>query len=193
MTNEHALDPTIELRLAARHASIPLHDFAARLSLPVAELRGALLTILLTSRSHAEAASPCPEQGNHNSTAVEGEGREREERPERFPTSPNVTSEKKKRETFTLRSDARETEVIHQPTTFARYLATLLDDEGSLSAYELLVDRNPPELLLRALDIVERTPRERIRGKLGAYFTGTLANLAKGPPQPYARSSSTSP
>lgn len=188
MSTAHALDPQVEIRLAAHRLLVPLRTLAAQLGLPDAALRGALLALLLDPRARARAASACPD-GQRRDHDAEGGGRGREERAGTFG---NVTSEKKYVGTFTLRSDAREATALHSPRDLARRIAARLGDERSAAAYELLARRHPPELLERALGIVERTPSERIRGSPGAYFTGIVANLAKNP-TPYDRTSPSAP
>lgn len=187
MTHEHALDPTIELRLATRRTTLSIHDLATQLRLPVTELRGALLTILLASRPHAEVVFPYPTSTEHTFSAPEGEPTEGEERTRRNErTRPDIYFETKR--SFV----ARETTVIHTQPDFAHQLATALDNIEALTTYRHLAEQHPFELLTRALGITLRAPRERIRGTRGAYFMGVVAVLAKTSPSAYARSSSPS-
>lgn len=51
------------------------------------------------------------------------------------------------------------------------HLAETLDDMKSLLTYQRFVQRHSESLLLEILDIVMRTPKEKIRNSRGAYFT----------------------
>lgn len=188
MTDTHGLDPTLDLRLGHRRASIQLHDLATATGLPVTRLRGLLLTLLLTSRCHRGAASACPIDPQPQLPTAEGgtPGREGTERSEPFP------KDEKGPETFgaveSERSDARE--ASGSSSALAEHLARSLGDEGNLPALKRLAERHPEPLLLRALDLTLRVAPERIRRSRGAYFTGVLAILTKPSSSPYDRTPS---
>jgi hypothetical protein len=63
MTPTSVLDPRIELRFRGRCLTVSVADLARALHVPVVDLRGALLALLLRPRPAATAASACPPTG----------------------------------------------------------------------------------------------------------------------------------
>lgn len=184
MTGAHGLDPALDVRLGGRRASLSLHDLATASGIPVARLRGVLLSFLLTSRHHEGAALPHPPSLE---TTDEGEATEGE--PERSRRSPTFPKDKKGPETFGTpepeRPDAREG--THADGTLAAHLARSLGDEANLRGLERLVAGHPEALLRRALAVTLRVPAGRIRSSRGAYFTGVVRRLLTNSPDPHDR------
>lgn len=196
MRDVRGLDPALDLRLGGRHASISLHDLATASGIPVARLRGILLSLLLTSRARAGAGSPCP--APVPTTEGEGEATEGESESGRSERSPTFPNENKTPRPFGTsgtsgpeRSDARGSDGDHP--VLARRLALSLDDAPNLAAFERAVRRHPEALVLRALDLTLRVPRGHIRKSPGAYFTGVLAALTRNPPPSHDRTPSSPP
>ena len=74
MTPTSVLDPRIELRFRGRCVTVSVADLARALHVPVVDLRGALLALLLRPRPTATAASACPPTGTTSPTkSAEGE------------------------------------------------------------------------------------------------------------------------
>lgn len=191
MGDRHGLDPTLELVLGGRRASVSLGDLASAAGLPAARLRGVLLSLLLTSRCHAGAASPCPPAPP--ATANEGEPTEgesrRSERSQPFPTFPTFPNENMKGpETFPTSesrgSDARDGDT---DPSLALQVIRRLGGEANAASLARLVRRHPEAFVLQALDAAVGVPADRIRVSRAAYFTGVLAKLTKNHPPPYDR------
>jgi hypothetical protein len=60
----------------------------------------------------------------------------------------------------------------------AIHLAETLDDMKSLLTYERFVKRYSESHLLEILDIVMKTPKEKIKNSRGAYFTFLVTQRA---------------
>jgi hypothetical protein len=61
---------------------------------------------------------------------------------------------------------------------FALHLAETLDDMKSLLSYQRFVQRYSESFLDEILEIVIKTPKERIRNSRGAYFTFLVTQRA---------------
>lgn len=190
MTGGHGLDPALDVRLGGRRASVTIDALAASAGVPVARLRGALLSLLLTARARAAAGSPCPSPSPPAATEGAAEGEPTEGKSRRSGRCPTFPKEEEGPETFPTsgRSDAREGRA---GPSLAQHVARSLGDEANLAAIASAVRGHPEALVLRALDVALDLPADRVRVSRGAYFTGVLAKLDTNPP-PYARTSSAS-
>ena len=179
MTVAHGLDPALDVRLGDRHATVALDDLAAATGVPARRLRGVLLSLLLTSRARAGAASPC--LNPVSALEAEGEATEGESgRSERSPMSQNkYESPRTSGTSESRRSDARE--AGDDGPSLAQRIAASLGDAQNLAALERVVRRYPETVVLRALELTLRVPRGHIRKSPGAYFTGVLATLTRNP------------